>query len=85
MTTIEFLKEMQRIQLETAIHKLPIHLTISAMPECNHISVWVQGTNHEVIISGIAVDHPLVRDEIEALCNNVQSVISKYTAVKQAG
>lgn len=85
MTTIEFLKEMQRMQLETTIHKLPIHLTVSAIPEFNHISVWVQGTDHEVIISGIAVDHPLVRDEIETLCNNIQSVISEYTAGKQAG
>lgn len=85
MTTIEFLKEMQRMQLETALHKLPIHLTVSVMPEFNHISVCVQGADHEVILSGIAVDHPLVRDEIEILCDKVQSVIVEYTAVKQAG
>lgn len=84
MTTIELLKEVQRIQLECMIHRFPVHINVGMMPEFGQMDIYVQGSNHEVIWSGCVSDHPIRKEEVETIYNQFISVISKYTVVRQA-
>lgn len=85
MTTVELLKEAQRIQLECMIHRLPIHVCISMMPEFGQVNIYVNKVDHEVLWSCIVSEHPLLKGDIENIYNDFISVISEYTAEKQAG
>lgn len=85
MTTIELLKEVQRVQLECMIHQLPIHITINIMPEFSQIGIAIQKSDHEVLWNEIATDHPLRSSRTEIIFKEFESVISEYTAAKQAG
>lgn len=85
MTTIELLKEVQRIQLELAIRQTPIHLSISSMPEQKHIGICVQNTDHEVLFYDIAYDSSLLQNKVEEIYKKLLCVIDRYTAVRAAG
>lgn len=84
MTTIELLKEVQRVQLECMIHRLPVHINVGMMPEFGQIDIYVHGSDHEVIWSGRVSDHPIREEEVETIYNQFTSVISEYTVVRQA-
>lgn len=85
MTTIELLKEVQQAQLECMIRRLPVHITINVMPEFCQVGITIQKSDHEVLWNEIATDHPLRRSQTENILKEFESVISEYTAAKQAG
>lgn len=83
MTTIQTLKEAQRLQIECVIHKLPIYITIMAMNE--QVSIYVQDKKHDVLFNAIFSDDPLLSSYNERYYKDLQQVINRYTAVRLAG
>lgn len=85
MTTIELLKEVQRLELECMIHPIPVHITTTCMPEHNRLmNVTVQNIDHEVLVFEMISDD-MSQSELILKYNQIMSVIGMYTAVRLAG
>lgn len=71
MSTLEFLKEVQKLQLEASIHRSPINISVNTVPTRDNVYVFVQGGECEVLLYESVSEGFKTSDEIQEIYNKI--------------